>query len=668
MIINSLRLKNFKNYRGENLFDFSLPETESQVRNVILVGGLNGAGKTSMLEAIRLCLYGRRLDGGLMKDSHYGKMIVSKVNKNAITDGKADSRVQLDITLDEESPPLDVSIMRSWSIDDGKLIAEDFRLESKGKELEIVPREMWEDYVFSLIPPHVSDFFFFDGERIKRLASGEESDRILRDAIHDLFGLGRLDALESDLVSLVRRIRRRNVGNKRLRDSLTEVENELSKLKMEYKQTVAAIEDKNSLQEDVLKRLSIAEQDLRRKAGRFATMRDEHERKRTEIERNQIELQAELMEICEKFLPFLVASQTSSALIAQLRLERKIRSSRIASEFLKDVNRRLSDGLEECRKTRNHITDQQFAEVIEVKDRIMSEIADEIESPTPTQIIHDISETESNRIETFLARTGEDINDRLRGLLEKREKNEIRLKEIIKKLGLISRDIPESEISVIAKMRSEISTLGNSVMSLYEKRGEVEESIRRTEGRTEDLEEQIVCIDDDRKKIEVALQAISSIKELKTLTVSRKTADLEKKISEAHRQLTHKKELVKKINIDPVSFSTVLVGPKGEEVKKESISAGEQEMYALSVLWGLADASGYRMPMIIDAPLAKLDSNHARNMITKFFPSASHQVILLSQDREIDADLYGELQDNLARTYTLSLDEENKIQEGYFFD
>jgi DNA sulfur modification protein DndD len=71
--------------------------------------------------------------------------------------------------------------------------------------------------------------------------------------------------------------------------------------------------------------------------------------------------------------------------------------------------------------------------------------------------------------------------------------------------------------------------------------------------------------------------------------------------------------------------------------------------------------------MIIDTPLAKLDTKHVANITSKFFPNASEQVILLSQDREIDQNIYSLIKPHLNQSYTLMQTEENKIKSGYFF-
>ena len=102
---------------------------------------------------------------------------------------------------------------------------------------------------------------------------------------------------------------------------------------------------------------------------------------------------------------------------------------------------------------------------------------------------------------------------------------------------------------------------------------------------------------------------------------------------------------------------------------KEQLSAGEKQMFAISILWGLALSSGYKLPVIIDTPMARLDSAHRTNFINKYLPNASSQVIVLSTDEEINGKYLDDIREYLNMTYTLVYDETEKcstISPGYF--
>jgi DNA sulfur modification protein DndD len=101
----------------------------------------------------------------------------------------------------------------------------------------------------------------------------------------------------------------------------------------------------------------------------------------------------------------------------------------------------------------------------------------------------------------------------------------------------------------------------------------------------------------------------------------------------------------------------------------DRLSAGEKQLLATSLLWGLARASGRPVPTIIDTPLGRLDSSHRRHLIERYFPNASHQVLLLSTDEEIAGPYYTALKPFITRTYILAHNDESgqtNIEPGYF--
>jgi DNA sulfur modification protein DndD len=113
-----------------------------------------------------------------------------------------------------------------------------------------------------------------------------------------------------------------------------------------------------------------------------------------------------------------------------------------------------------------------------------------------------------------------------------------------------------------------------------------------------------------------------------------------------------------------------LFDKEGNALPKQRLSEGEKQIFAISVLWGLAQASPRPLPAIIDTPMARLDSEHRDHLIQRYFPHASHQVIILSTDTEVTQEFYNELEPHLARAYHLNYDETTKVTtpvEGYFW-
>jgi DNA sulfur modification protein DndD len=203
---------------------------------------------------------------------------------------------------------------------------------------------------------------------------------------------------------------------------------------------------------------------------------------------------------------------------------------------------------------------------------------------------------------------------------------------------------------------------------LKERRRQIEEELLSLDNGKQQLEDRLDCAEEDKSKLALAQRIVDLINEYKEIQVSSRIGELEATITHAYRKLANKRDMVERIEINEETFEVTLINKNGVRVDRGSISAGEQEIFAIAVLWGLADMSGHRMPMVIDTPLAKLDSRHVKSIATKFFPSASHQVILLSQDREIDQSIYNALRSRIDHSFTISLGEQNKVKEGYFFD
>ena len=145
---------------------------------------------------------------------------------------------------------------------------------------------------------------------------------------------------------------------------------------------------------------------------------------------------------------------------------------------------------------------------------------------------------------------------------------------------------------------------------------------------------------------------------------------LEKYILESFNNLHRKKDFVKSIKIDTTSFNLKIYEKKNIEVDTDKLSAGERQLLAVAILWGLAKASKSTAPTIIDTPLGRLDSEHRLNLVEQYFPTAAKQVILLSTDEEINQKYHKYIKPYLSRSYKVEYDQKingSKLQEGYFF-
>ena len=149
-----------------------------------------------------------------------------------------------------------------------------------------------------------------------------------------------------------------------------------------------------------------------------------------------------------------------------------------------------------------------------------------------------------------------------------------------------------------------------------------------------------------------------------------KVTELSQAVEECLSLLWRKGDALHHIKIDPETCSVILLNRQEQVIPKERLSAGEKQIYAISMLWALARVSGRVLPMVIDTPLARLDSKHRQHLVTRYFPHVSHQVVILSTDTEIDQAYFRKLGPAISHAYHLRYDDEDGrtvVDEGYFW-
>lgn len=196
MIITRLSLKNFGVYAGTNTFEFN------SSKPIVLIGGMNGRGKTTFLEAVLLALYGANSFAyNESKYRTYGQYLRAYVNA---ADQTLESYVELEFKLENESQYL---IHREWS-GAGHRTREKIIVQKDG-EFNSFLTDNWSMFMENILPSGLSNFFFFDGEKIAELAV-ESTNAQMKQSIKALLGITVLDVLENDISRIVTRISKKS--------------------------------------------------------------------------------------------------------------------------------------------------------------------------------------------------------------------------------------------------------------------------------------------------------------------------------------------------------------------------------------------------------------------------------------------------------------------------
>jgi len=187
----------------------------------------------------------------------------------------------------------------------------------------------------------------------------------------------------------------------------------------------------------------------------------------------------------------------------------------------------------------------------------------------------------------------------------------------------------------------------------------------------DDADRASLAADDDRRLVDHAERVRVTLDALKADATRRHLDRISALVLDSLRNLMRKENLITEIAIDPVTYAVELRGSSGQPLTAEQLSVGERQLLAVALLWGLARASGQPLPVVIDTPLGRLDSAHRHHLLGRYFPHASHQVVLLSTDTEIGADAWKELAPHVGLSYRLEFDPAagaSTVRPGYFWE
>jgi len=662
-----LCIENYKCFQKPVEINLNIAEGQ---KNIILIGGMNGAGKTAILEVINICLYGESK-----------AKIFHGINRRELEKGNGNIFFELQIKLDDGDI---LKIKRAWKNASHGLnkitqsdLEESLVLVKNDQRLAISDQGGWQNFLEKTIPQSITQFFFFNGEKIEYMASDKDPEGKLKESIEALLGIERARQLKIDLESIRKdqMKSRDDVIDEDIKAKEYQLEAGQKKLEDWKKELVYLEEDINNLEEkakeigsDFLKRFGFSADS----AGGLK----EIEIKQIQFSTRKTEIDKEIEQYCSNILPFGLLSNRFNLIIEQIKNERILRESKIAERSNENLAGILLEKLYKpecimCRKpfdeSKKEYLKKEILEAISSLDKNNKEFL-------KISPILNLSEREEKRLEDSLMSTKSLID--LKDLLNERE-------NIIKELRRTENELSKLKVGPEDK---------EAFRLLQGQRDDVQQNIGRRKQEIRDLDEQIADKIDKNNIFERELnnlyekysqekgkadllvkisRIINVLNEfIDKLRVS-KLEDLRKHIFSMYRTLASKSDLIADIIIDPLTYRISIIDKHKTVINKQNLSAGEKEVFAISLLWGLAKTSNCNLPIVVDTPLARLDSTHRDSIVTKYFPLAGEQVIILSTDTEVDQNYYKKLEPYIARVNYLLFDkyrELTTLEKGYFWE
>ena len=629
MIISKLSLYNFGVYSGINEFEFTAQKP------IVLIGGLNGRGKTTFLEAVLLALYGKNSFAYSESDGlSYGQYLRDHVN---MSDGKKETYVDLTFFMDKEGKEK-YRVRREWDAKTSRTTEKTSVY--KDDEYNQFLTDNWAMFMENVLPSGLSSFFFFDGEKIATLA-GENTSAQMKQSIKALLGITVLDHLENDLSRIISRTAKNSVNKEEEieLENLRAAKDDANKKLQEIDSMIEELQAKSVL---IQKNLDKANEEYVVKGGDLITQRQDMINKRSILNAKVQALNDDLMIAAGSELPLLLVKD----LLQNIREKAEIIQDRKTLEVaLNKMKKELSSYTQKTGHDSEAI--DLFLDFFEKKYKGKESNYDYNISDSglaQLQLLLD-KRLLNKKLDTITTQTDVDIDEKAVATLYKK----------IKRLEQEKAEI-EAKLDVMQEKRRTAKGLAVSTASDFNRK--VESYLKKVE-----------LNDDGDRIIKYANIANSVIIKYRVALQASKVDEVASTMTKCYKLLASKKSLIDRIKMDASSLDMIYLNEKGEEVPRKSLSAGEKQMMVIALLWSLAICSKKRLPVIIDTPLSRLDSLHRQAMVSVYFPKASDQTIILSTDSEIDMKTYEMMKDDVGDEFTLNYDEETKstsIETGYF--
>lgn len=555
-------------------------------------------------------------------------------------------------------------MVRSWSVS-GEACRETFEVLRDGK-LDRLATDNWSEQVEEFMPARIAGLFLLDGEKVESYADPAEAPALVGTAVHNLLGLEVVERLYGDLTTLERR-RRGDRPDDVATTAADGVRTELAALR----------ERRLSLQRDMAagyEALDRARRDLkgvderyRREGGDLYERRAAIEAQAVATERRLAEAEHEARDLAGGLSPLLMVADLLGAVRRRDFAERETATARQVADAL--------GGEHEAVLALPAIAALPPAEVAAIERALAERRAVHARrgaEPTHLDLSAEAGAALAGLTSGGLADTRRQVRAAVRRVATARAQrgNAVRALEAVPAAGALA-ELQERGSSLRGELarleavqrviEAELATLDREIAQAREREARLAEQEAVERFRSEDAGRILVH----------SARVRGTLLRFRDAVVARHLVRIQRLVLESFRSLVRKPGLVSDLRIDPVTFRLTILGADGMELGPEQLSAGERQLLAVALLWGMAKASGRPLPTVIDTPLGRLDSEHRSRLVERYFPHASHQVILLSTDEEISGGYHRALAPRIGRSYRLEFDtaaRRTAVHEGYLAD
>jgi DNA sulfur modification protein DndD len=677
MLIKEIELNNFRIYKGNN--KISLLPTDD--KNIIVVSGKNGFGKTTFLMSLVWCLYGKNMEKvdelyekEIRDKGNYTKYISGSLNRKAFEDGETEFSVAITFTGVKIPDVIcnEVKITRiyntiSSSSDKVEVLIDGFTnelIDDLSKENQQGEEIFIRDFI---LPIEIAKFFFFDAEKIVSLAEVNSNNqrRQLSKAYSEVLGIQKYEELKNNLEEKQDEYRRKSATPDE-RKELNDLHSNIEKANIEIESLNSSIDDlkqeknqKEKEAEDIQRRLI--------REGEKMTLEELNALKddQTLLDKKKIEIQDKLKDLFD-LIPFSLAGDPLMGISEQLKNERLLSEQKYKQDDVTLKINKIRQEIEEKKKNLSFTLNIETSDFYEEQIKILVRkhfFSDLQEVPENLSVLHDFSNSETNEFNQLVNTLKHSFKDTFYRLNTEYSYIKNQLDSMNRKIRDAEKSAEDEYISGLRQKKDAIDkrilTIDKEIESLFLKMGEYNNQIKTYKQRQEILRKKIDDSSEYSEKEQKTKQIINKLQSFITLFKEEKKKSLEEKMLLGLKTLMHKENFITKVEVD-ISLTgddidITLYNHNNRIIDKGSLSMGERQMYASALLSALVDESDIEFPVFIDSPMQKFDEQHAENIIKYFYPNVSKQVVIFPLiNKELTEKEYKQLQPNVSSTYLIN--------------
>ena len=675
MKIKKITLFNIGPYVGKNTFDFSIDKQ----KNIVLIGGKNGAGKTTFFNSIKTCLYGCKVWGYDAPGKEYYSIISSLVNSKTVYDSNSTAFVEIELVFDDGKNVDSYILHREWK-KFRMSFSEYFNIKKNGELIIGTDEDDFVNYLLSIVPPDMFNFYFFDGESIAEFFLGADGNKNFRNAFLKLYGLDTLTILVENFARNIKKSDAKNTTH----DAYKQAQLMLENAENDYNELINSLSNlENKIDLYAIKLHSLAS-DYSKEGGISLTQWKQINADISKEESNRDSLNKWLKETANHYIPFILIEKNLNKLLSELTKSQENQKTEVVIEAISNNDFATSLNQLFKEKKTNDVSVDEIINIIK-QNLIVEESID-----------FDYSSNQMNKL--------------ISQIYEKLDFDKKEIERVLKQL--------KSSLRKSKKLRD---TLVNSSIDGYEQylneKEDLEKSISDSKIEIEqikhNIEQQQVIVADAKTQFDKAKsnyenmlknksindlseRAVATYSLLEEQLVRRQANILQEAFIKCFKSIINKNNFIdgiiidKNINVIPYKYVSVrkdqlsnyiqvnnnfleLYGKAKLSVElnrlemdivdsvelpspiKVPFSKGERQVYIMSIYLALLKTSRKDIPFFIDTPFARIDSNHREKIIKEFFLNIRNQLFVLSTDEEIVGAYKEKMDERISDIFTLKI-------------